>query len=167
MDQKTFLIAAIILLVCLIPVCLLKLKTVLAKRKSFRLLNQLAQKNNTSLIDYEYWNDSAIGLSDKGRLLFVVRDPKEKSPGQIIDLSLFDRSRVINNNARSPYKEGNFKVSDSIDIELSGSGDLTERINIYNIEKDGEMLTDELSLAEKWNRIINGSIMRQVLHAKA
>jgi len=167
MDQKTILIGAIILLVCLIPLTLLKLKVVIARRKKIKLLNNLARENNTSLIDYEYWNDSAIALSEKGKLLFVIRTLNAIEKAQAIDLSLFDKCRVINNNATSPYKEGNFKVSDGIDLELSGRNNLTERINIYNTEKDGDLLTDELSLAEKWNRIINGSIIRQVLHAKA
>ena len=166
MDQKTILIGALILLVCLLPITLLKLKVVIAKRKKLKLLNNLAEENNTSLMDYEYWNDSAIALSEKGKLLFVIRSLAENEKARAINLSLFDKCRVINDNSRSPYKEGNFKVSDGIDLELSGRNNLTERINIYNTEKDGDLLTDELSLAEKWNRIINGSIIGQVLKAK-
>jgi hypothetical protein len=167
MDQKTILIGTIILLVCLVPVSLLKLKVILAKRKKLRILNNLAEKNNTLLMDYEHWNDSAIGLTEKGQMLFVINNVKENEQGHVINLSLFSKCRVVNNNTGSPFKEGNFKVSDGIDLELTGPGNLSERINFYNTERDGDLLTDELSLAEKWNRIINGSIIQQVLHAKA
>ena len=160
MDSERIIPGSIIVLIVMIPIVLLKIKASLKKRKVKDLLFKLAQDHNTSIINYEHWNNSAIGLSRNGTEIFLVSNDKKEEKKQVIVLSYFNKCNLVNDNAGSVFNEGNFKVTNAIDLELNGKGNSPERINFYHVQRDGDLLTDELELAEKWCRLINDCIER-------
>ena len=161
MDADRIIPGSIIVLVVVIPIVILKLKSTLRKKKITGSLDKLAQQHNTSIVKYDQWNDSAIGLGKDGSHVFVKRIDKHEEKGQAIALSVFNRCSVVNDKAGAAFKEGNFKVTNAIDLELTGKNNQVERINFYRIDKDDPLLTDELELAEKWCKIINESIAQR------
>ena len=152
----------IVLLTCIIPIILLKCGAVFKKWKFGRLLTEAAQKHNTTIIRYEQWNNSAIGLNKNGTQLFVVNKGETRIKSKTLVLSSFNKCSVVNDNSGAVHKEGSFKVTNAIELELTGENSLPACINFYDIDKDGPLLTGELELAEKWCRIINDCITQRI-----
>lgn len=161
MDSEIVIPVLIILAICLIPICMMKVRSLSKKRKALGFLYKLAKEFNESVFQTGNWNSSAIGLTKNGSHIFVVRESKKEFKSQTINLSLFNNCRIINDNSNSPYKEGNFKVTDKVELELTGANKATERICFYNREEDGDLLTDELQIAETWRRKINEYIVKK------
>ena len=155
MDSEKVIPALIILAICFILICIMKVISLSKKRRIVRSLYKLTEKFNESVFQTDSWNNSAIGLTKSGSCIFVVSGDKKEPKCQVIHLSLFNSCRILNDNSRSPYKEGNFKVTEKIELELAGTNKATERICFYNREEDGDILTDELQLAETWCKKIN------------
>ena len=162
MDSETSILALIVILTCMIPIILLKGGAVFKKRKFGRLLSEAAQKHNTTIIQYEQWNNSAIGLNKNATQLFIVNKGEAKATSKTLVLSSFNKCSVVNENSGAAYKEGSFKVTNAIELELTGENSRLARINFYHIDKDSPLLTDELELAEKWCRIINDCITPRI-----
>ena len=161
MDSEIVIPVLIVLAICLIPICIMKVRSLSKKRKALGFLYKLAKEFNEGVFQTGNWNNSAIGLTKNGSHIFVVSGSKKEFKSQTINLSLFNSCRVINDNSNSPYKEGNFKVTDKVELELTGANKITERICFYSREEDGDLLKDELQLAETWHRKINEYIVKK------
>ena len=161
MDSERIILGAIVVLGVMIPIAVLKIKASLRKRRIKDLLFSLAQKHNAKIIRYDHWNNSAIGLSRNSTQIFLVSNDKNKEKEQVIALSFFNKCTLINDNAGSAFNESGYKVTNAVDLELTGKNIPTECINFYHIQKDGDLLTDELELAEKWCKLINECIERR------
>ena len=161
MDSERIILGSIIVLIVMIPIAVLKIKASLKKRKVKDLLFKLAQDHNTSIINYDHWNNSAIGLSRNGAQIFLASNGKEEEKKRVIALSFFNNCKLVNDNTGAAFNEGNYKVTNAVDLELTGKNNPIERINFYHIQKDGDLLTEELEVAEKWCRLINECIERR------
>ena len=161
MDSERIILGSIIVLIVIIPIAILKIKASLKKRKVKDLLFNLAQDHKTNIIKYDHWNNSAIGLSRNSTQIFLVSNNKNEEKKQVIALSFFNNCKLVNDNAGAAFNEGGYEVTNAVDLELTGKTKPTERINFYHIQKDGDLLTDELEVAEKWCRVINESIERR------
>ena len=95
MDPERIIPGSIIVLIVMIPIVLLKIKASLKKRKVKDLLFKLAQDHNTSIINYEHWNNSAIGLSRNGTEIFLVSNDKKEEKKQVIVLSYFNKCNLV------------------------------------------------------------------------
>ena len=157
MDSEPAIMAFIVVLTCIILIIFLKSKVIFKKRKFFRLLTKAAQKYNTTISQYDQWNDSAIGLNKNGTQLFIIREGETEPTSKSVLLSAFNKCSVVNDNP----DEGHFKTTNLIELELTSRKGLPECINFYNIEKDSPLLSNELALAEKWCRIINNCITQR------
>ena len=155
MDSEKVIPALIVLTICFIPIFIMKVRSVSKKRRVIRSLYKLVGKSNETVFQTGSWNNSAIGLTKNGSYIFVVSENKMESKHQAIHLPLFNNCKLVNDNSRSPYKEGNFKVTEKIELELTGANKATESICFYNRAEDGDILTDELQLAEIWCKKIN------------
>lgn len=161
MDSEKVIPALIVLAICFVPILIMKVRSLSKKRRVVRFLYELAGKYNETVFQTGSWNNSAIGLTKNGSYIFVVRENKKEPSHQVIQLPFFNNCRLINDNSRSPYKEGNFKVADKIELELTGANKATESICFYNRAEDGDVLTDELQLAEIWCKKINENIAKK------
>ena len=162
MDSERILTGSIVLSLVLIPIIFLKIASYLRKRKIIRLLNELAQKNNAAIHQYDQWNDSAIGLDKTKKQIFRIRSDKRDLQTQVVDLSQVNKWRVINDNSGAAYKEGYFRVTEGIEIELAGANHAGKNIVFYHVASDGPLLADELQLAEKWYRLIDEQLSNKV-----
>ena len=161
MDSERIILGSIVVVVVIIPIAILKIKASLKKRRIKDLLFSLAQPHNTTIIRYDHWNSSAIGLSRNSTQIFLVCNDKNEEKKQVIALSFFNKCKLVNDNAGAAFNEGSYKVTNAVDLELTGKNKPTERINFYRIQKDGDLLTYELEVAEKWCRLINECIERR------
>ena len=161
MGTDRIILGSIIVLIVIIPITVLKIKASLKKRRIKNLLFSFAQKHNTNIIRYDHWNNSAIGLSRNGTQIFLVSNVKHEEKEQVIALSSFNQCNLVNDNVGFVFNEGSSKVTNAVDLELTGNNNSGERINFYHIQKDGDLLTDELELAEKWCKLINECIERR------
>jgi len=162
MDSERIIPGSIIVLIVIIPIILLKLRTYLRKKKIVGSLKKLAQSNDTSIVKYDQWNNSAIGLSKNGTHLFFVSINKQEEKEQAIKLSAYNKCSLINDKAGAAFKEGNYKVTNSVDLVLTGKSGELELINFYDPERDGSLLTGELELADRWCKIINECTAQRV-----
>jgi hypothetical protein len=161
MDSESTILGLAILLTCITPILILKIRSNLKKRKFTGLLYELAKKHNTTISQYDHWNASAIGLNKNGTQAFSISIYKDEEKQHELTLSSFTKCIVVNNNAGAAYKEGSFKVTNGIDLKLLSKNGQDALINFYNIENDDPLLTDELELAEKWCKIINECIAQR------
>lgn len=158
MISERIIAGLITLLIIITAISILKVLSFFTIRKTRRSLSKLAQENNETIQQYDHWNSSAIGLGSTGKQIFIVNNSGGEIKRQTVNLNLFKKSLVINDNSKAPFKDGNFKVTDKIVLELSGMNNLTHNISFYSIEKDGPLLTDELQLAEKWCKLVDQSL---------
>ena len=161
MDLESTIMGLAILLTCIMPIIIIKLRSVSKKRKFINLLHKLAQKNNTTIAHYDHWNRSAIGSNSNNTQLFTITEDNGEIKSQAFALSSFTKCNLINDNAGADFKEGNFKVSHGVHLELLGKNQQSEQITFYDIGKDGHLLTEELELATKWRKMINECITQR------
>ena len=128
MDAERIVTGSIILLIIIIPIGIMKGKAFFKKRKIVRSLKILAQKNNEVVSQYDHWNNSAIGLTQTGKRVFLVSNGEEDIKSQMVDLTMYTKCILVNDNSKAEYMEGNFKVTDSIALELTGPNNLKEQI---------------------------------------
>ena len=158
MNLERTIIALIIVLVCIFPILILKLRSGLKKTKFVKLLVKLAQDHNTSIGQYDHWNNSIIGLNKNGTKVFTVILDQGFTRNEVITLALFKNCDLVNDTAGPASIEGHLNRSNNVQLKLEGKDGHAKRINFYNIDKDGPLLSDELELAKKWCEILNKCI---------
>lgn len=155
MDKGRALVGLVIVIILLLPIIVLKLLSVLKERRLKASLMKFAQMHHATIIQYEHWNNSVIGLSNNGTHLFAITIDNSKVNNKMIRLSLFEQCFVVNDQPESGNKKQTAEMN-TIKLELRRNSS-TEQFCFYRREKDGT-LTNEAELANKWCSMINNCI---------
>jgi len=160
MDLSLIIISIPGVALMLIPFVFTDSKTKKAKQQLKKELENLAGEWNSSLGEYEHIPNSAIGLNKPGNRLFVAKRRGENILQTQLDLSEMKQCTIRTRKRSVTYNSSNTTVTDMIGLGFVPRDKVRSEllVEIYNADFDSQTLSDELSTAEKWQRIAQNSI---------
>lgn len=152
MDSSTIIIGLIMVAVCSLPFILSGRNRTKSEGEIKNSIFELAQKNNTSILQNDFWFKTAIGINTNSNELFFYRKIKDVETSEIIKLNEYQKCRVIKLNDNSNHIE-------LLQIVLvpNSSNKAETVLEIYNAEFSPQ-LNNEVKIIEKWSKLINDSI---------
>lgn len=155
MDSGTLIVAAVFIVVCIVPFFITGRKYRKRKRQLFQSINQLAQQQNNKTTTQEMKGNFALALDEPAGKLFFARSKGEEIAAQSILLSEYGMCR-LNNVIR--IAEGGEKVTTRIELVFTPVSADSEQVvlDLYNEEHDSLTLAGELQVGEKWERLVAG-----------
>jgi hypothetical protein len=159
-EPGTIITAILFLLVCSIPFILLGRNARKREKQFLNMLTAVAEKNNCSISQHNFWGHAAIGIDEAAQMVFFTKKTPEMETGQRLSLHEIQKCRVINTSRTERNDGGNFTITDKLELAFAPKDrNKTETaFTFYDATHDGANLTGELQLAEKWCRIINDKI---------
>lgn len=132
------------------------------KRKNKLLFNKLAEiaKNeNCTVSQHEFCSNFVIGLDEMANCLFFCKKVENLEIVKSVNLKNYKSCKVFNSNRTisDKSKKENLYVIDKLELIFYPLKNETSEISleIYNDEYDSLVLTGELQLAEKWEKLLN------------
>jgi hypothetical protein len=156
MDFGTAITALIVIVITILPFLLVTLSNKKTKKQILKELITMSNLKNSTVTQFDLWNNSALGIDSKGRTLHYFRKTNGEAVWNHVDLSEVQRCRLLDQSR--PVNE---LVNDlSIErLELAFTHFKKEKEDIllefYNKEYDGIQAQHELLLAKKWSDIVN------------
>ena len=160
MDIRTAITGIIIILICIIPFVIMRIKRRKREKQLLKEFFTAAERNNCKISQHESWNNSLIGIDETANVIFFTKKLKENDISLQINIDEIQKCRVINSNRTVSNANGNFKVVDKLELAFSFHDKIKGEIIIefYNADYDSLIFSDELQLVEKWCKIINDAI---------
>jgi len=151
----------ILALLCIIPFVMMNNSTKKVKQKYLKLLNDLAQKSNTLVSEYDNWLNTAIGINEEKSELFFIKQTKENNNEQAIKINQITKTKISKITKTFDNNDKKMVIVEQVNLVIS-TKDLPEIVlPFYNHKTDSLSLSFELQLAEKWNKTINELIKQK------
>lgn len=161
MDTSTIIIGLIMVALCALPFILSNTNRKSSDQTIKKAIFELAHKNNTSILQNDFWFKTAIGINTANHQLFFYRKAKNLETSEIIDLTNYKKCSVIKLNDNSNH-------IDVLQLVLTPISSKNKEIilDFYNSEFNPQ-LNGEVQLIEKWSKIINETIFSKITIKKA
>jgi hypothetical protein len=152
METGTAITAGIIILICLIPILYVRIK---AKRQydlRFQILNKLAEQDGSTIGQFDQWKNTAIGLSQEGRIVYALRVINGNTQNWRIHLDDMRKCRLLLENRTVEDNGTTHRITEKIALVFTNhdAQQLEQEITFYNFQQDSLTLANQLTLAEKW-----------------
>lgn len=152
MDIQTNIIGLVILLLCLLPFFLMRIKNEKKRKQSFQVLVNIAISHLSLIEKSAFWNKSVIGIDTATRMLFFSKNADDRDSYTAIDLSKIQKCQLV-------ISKNNTKLVDKLELKLesfdSSKPDTT--LEFYN-NSQAVLLVNELELLKKWHAIVNENL---------
>jgi hypothetical protein len=164
MELGTTIVGIFILLICILPFLMVSVSSKRKKKNKLQALLNYAQVNNAQITLHEIWANTAIGLDHVHNKLFYITQINDQKVFQMLDLSEIESCKIVNISNTFKGKSSSYNVIEKLDLVLNyldhkkGSVEL----NIYDINHQNLSITNELSIAEKWSKIINENLIAMI-----
>jgi hypothetical protein len=162
MELESLVIFLIMVLIIIIPVVIINRKKKLKEKKLVQVLFDMAENKNSTINEYDNWNETAIGIDKALQRIFFVRKTIENQITREIDLKEMEKCRFINTNRVINNKETSQKIIEKLELGFTFR-DVKKAeliLEFYNLNYDSLSLRDEINLAGKWSEIANSEIFR-------
>jgi hypothetical protein len=160
MELTTVAFGLLVAAICIVPFVLIS-RNKRRKEKTFiDLITSLAAKSNGKIDEYDRWNTTIIGIDHSGFNLFFCRTGAPAELQKAIPLS-----DVLSCNVESEkrtIKAENYDVIEKIGLRIAFRDARTSAtlLPFYDAGYDSLTVVEELNLAEKWSKKINGVLDR-------
>lgn len=161
MDTTTTLIAGVIVLLCILPVFLMNESRCRRERRGKAILCEMAGKENTTLADCRIEQRFLIGISADKKLLFFARlGEKGEYSRFVFPLKDYVRCVVGHDEHQEGPKSERCTMIDRVWLSLlpAEQGNETANLVFYDNNLDQRALSDEMKIAEEWQRIIGNCL---------
>lgn len=158
MDTGTLVVGAILILLFISPFVIFGSRGKKNKEKDLlKSLDDLASRNNCTIKDHQYWNNSAIGMDAANKMLFYFYKSEKQTYDRIIKLVEVQSCRIDIARHKTGTKSEDQQVIDNISIilEFKEKKRVPAHLLFYDSETDSLNLNDELQLAEAWAKNIS------------
>ncbi|SFS33154.1 hypothetical protein [Lutibacter maritimus] len=161
MDSSTLIIGLVMVALCTLPFILSGNSRTKNEQKIKNAFFELATKNNTTILQNDIWYKSAIGINTTSNELFFYRKIKDTETSEIIQLSDYQKCKIMKLNDSSNHIE-------LLQLVLTSSSSNKPEIvlEFYNAELNPQ-LNKEVQLIEKWSKLINDTIHSSIKIKKA
>ena len=157
MESGTTIVGIFILLACMLPFVMLSINRKVRNKKNLQQLKSFAHQNNYEIATHELWANNALGMDKDNSMLFFISEENETKMFQKLSLAEIERCNIntIANTMRS--KSSNYTVIEKIELILHFKQQSKGQICLvfYSASNQNLTVTGELSIAEKWNKLIN------------
>lgn len=148
MDLGITIIGIIIILTCILPFILNSIKKRKQHKKVIDNLSNIAKMNDATIEINEIWNQSAIGIDAKKKILFYSEKAEDDTTFKVLNLCEVQKCSVVKFQDKHQSLQRLDLTFDFFDKNKS-----EKSIAFYN-ENVTTSLVNELELIEKWNGII-------------
>jgi hypothetical protein len=131
-------------------------------KKFTAYFNEVAQKKGANLHNFDVWRDSyAIGIDSVAKQILYLKQNNGQDETHLIDLTEVKKCRISKDEERVKTPNGEQRITTQIDlhIEFHKAEKPHLIIPFYN-GKHGDSFRDEVTLAEKWSKIINSKLKK-------
>jgi hypothetical protein len=160
MDTSAIMIGIVTLLICVVPLILMRNSKKRKEKEVKEAIAAIAAKSNSKVEESHGWNNTLIGIDRLNSKLFFIKKLKDTKIEHTIDLSEIETCRVIH--SQRNVVNGNYSVTQKLELGLisRNRGKAEIQLEFYNLDYDSLTMTEELHLAEKWADIINTTIAK-------
>ncbi|MDN3655983.1 hypothetical protein QWZ08_10125 [Ferruginibacter paludis] len=160
MDIGTSVTAILIVIACIIPFVIMNKINARRERQFLQPLFNLAEHHQSRLSQYDTWSHSAIGIDHTNGIVFFFKKINNIETSREIRLSAIKKCRVIHVSKTVNDGQENFKgiARLTLAFEHLDNTKADELLEFYNADSDGESLTGELQLVEKWRHLIDNKM---------
>jgi|SRR5690625_46031 len=155
MDTGNILIMAILLFVVAIPFIIFNISRKKKKKEMLNQLAELAKSKNTEIGEYEISGSMAIGFDTSSAYLFFYKSVENANQNETINLKEISSTKISIN--RRKTADGSQSVIDGVELILNSKNSTSSILEFFNAEKEG-LLTGQLELIEKWDKLIKSKI---------
>lgn len=159
MDLGILITTLIFLAIVTVPFILTGYNNKRKKTRLFRRLTEMAENEDCTITQHEFCGDFVIGLDGMASHLFFCKTIENLNIEKSLDLRHFKSCKVFNSNRTISGQSKNEKqtVIDKLELVFYPvKNEMPETaLEIYNDEYDSLVLTGELQLAEKWEKMLN------------
>lgn len=155
----TYIFLAILALAIAIPTIIFNLRKKQQEKLLRNRMNEIAQKSNSIVSEYQRWKDLQIGLDQKTGKLFFIRNTKNHESINEVDLTQTQHARVLKAERIVNTGSDKYTAIDRIDLTFTPRNSRSEIVlTFYNNSFDSPTVQGELQLAEKWSEFVNSWI---------
>lgn len=160
MDTGTITFIIVMVLCIAIPIVIYDAKKNKKKNQSHRRLLDLAEKNSSTITEYDRWNNSEIGVDKESGILFFISTIEGKDVDNVINLAEIQKCKYVNSSRTINNKESYQVVVDKLALvfEYRDKSNHETTVEFYNSNYDSVVLNGEIQMTQKWNEIINNFV---------
>lgn len=157
MDSGTIITGLIFILICIIIFWILSRSNQKREKELLQALQLLAQENNHKISQYDTWSNTAIGIDNAANMIFMIRKINDQSTGLRVNLAEMQKCRMLVASRPQNNEAGSDKVIEKLELAFASSKKQTPEtiVEFYNAAYDNAVLSGELQLLEKWQKIVN------------
>ncbi len=158
MDLGTTITGLIVLLICIIPFVLMTINIKRRKQLLNSVLNNFAIENNSTIEQFETWNNRAIGIDSTSNQLFFVEIVDNCHVFQNVNLIDIVKCSVVKSSKNNDTTDMN--MIDQVKLQLKNKDQNKPHTELVLFQSGigATSLTGEISIANKWKTIISSSL---------
>jgi hypothetical protein len=157
MDGGTSIIGMIFLLFCIIIFVILSRSNRKREKQLLQSLKRLAAQNNCKIMQYDIWNNAAIGIDNTANIVFAIRHTNNNAVSFQANLAEVQKCSVVNTRSTGSNKKDSFREIEKLELAFTcwDKHKTGTVFDFYNAACDTPTLNGELQLVEKWCKIAN------------
>ncbi|PRY91885.1 hypothetical protein BY457_12329 [Marinilabilia salmonicolor] len=158
MENSSIITLLVVIIVMVLLYVILRISQTKKKSRIKRELLDLAEKSNSTITDFDFWNNCEIGFDRNSGHLFFIRLKCGDKKNSILDLKEVSSCEMNKEVRTISSGKGKQSVIDKLELILNHKNREKTRLEFYNTECDNLNLDGELQLTEKWADIVNNFI---------
>jgi hypothetical protein len=123
-------------------------------------LFNLAQEHHARLSQYDTWSNTAVGIDHNTGMVFFFKKVNNTGISRHVSLSAIKKCRVIQVTKTINDGQDSFKgiARLALAFEHLDNSKADALLEFYDASSDGDNLTGELQLVEKWHQLIHNKM---------
>lgn len=159
MDLTTLLIGVAALAIFIVPVLMIQVANRRRDKRRIKAFKQLAAQNGLTLTKYDTWGESCIGVDEEKKKVYFSTGSNGQASSTLVNLSDVQTCSVSSDGKSLKTKEYNSALTERVSLDFwNGNGKQPEKSFLFFDKSIDSTLTDELLLAQKWEKIISDII---------
>ena len=161
MDLGTDIIATIVVVVCVIPFILIAKGRKKREKKMLASLEEIANRDNCTINDYEINADFIIGIDHKQNQVFYYKNEEGVINEGSVNLSGIEKCKLATHSKTINGKNRKESIIKGLDLKFIPRYKQDPEVSFTVYDSDLKMqLTGELQLAKKWETLINKKLLQ-------
>jgi hypothetical protein len=156
-DSATLLIVIIASATFLVPILYFEYYKKRAAKKFTATFKKISAKNRLNLSQYDVWGDQyAIGIDTAAKKMIYHSRKNGQAGTGLQDLREVKKCRIVKEDAQIKTQDGDRRIPARIDLQLEFISPDIKPVSLqFYKRREGDDVSGELLLAEKWAKIIN------------
>lgn len=159
-DLPSIIIITVVLSFFFVPIIYFEYFKKRATKKIIAYFDQVAKKNNLNLSQFDVWRDHyGIGIDAGAKKIMYLKQMNSQDNIVILDIPEIKKCRISKEDEQIQTPDGDRRITSRVALQIEF---LTLKKTGISLEfykgKNGDTVRDEVSLAEKWSKVINSKL---------